>query len=103
MHLDKHLRTKRAMQLALIVPALLTLAACGGFSADGVRPDPLPANVAAPCPHPLEVIGGVRGGTVGDDEVRMGRLGDALLQCGEEKAIAVTAYGDLRETLGGEM
>ena len=100
--MDKHLRTKRAMQLALIVPALLTLAACGGLNAVGVRSDPLPVNVAAPCPHPLDVIGGVRGGTVGDDEVRMGRLGDALLQCGEEKAIAVTAYEDLRLAVRGQ-
>ena len=81
---------------------MLTLAACSVSSAGGVRPDPLPANVAAPCLHPLDVIGGVRGGTVGDDEVRMGRLGDALLQCGEEKAIAVTAYEDLRLAVRGQ-
>ena len=68
------------------------LAGCAGSNSVGVSPDPLPPSVAAPCPHPLDVIPRVRGSSVGSDEVRMGRLGDALIQCAEEKRIAVAAY-----------
>tara|TARA_R110000765_G_scaffold297405_1_gene392504 strand:- start:18 stop:224 length:207 start_codon:yes stop_codon:yes gene_type:complete len=66
-----------------------------------VRPDPLPANVAFPCPHPFDVIAGVRGGSVGSDEVRMGRLGDALINCGSQKVIAVEAFNGLRTAVMG--
>lgn len=79
----------------------LVLAACSGSNSVGVNPDPLPPSVAAPCPHPSVVIAGVRGGTVGDDEVRMGRLGDALIECAAEKVVAVDAYDGLRTAVIG--
>jgi hypothetical protein len=41
------------------------------------------------------VIKGVSGSTVGSDEIRMGRLGDALIECGAEKQIAVDANQQL--------
>lgn len=72
--------------------AALTTQGCVGSNAVGVRPDPLPQNVAAQCAHPLDVVRSVRGRGVGADEVRMGRLGDALLKCRAEKQIAVDAY-----------
>lgn len=52
-----------------------------------------------PCPHPSDVIRGVRGSSVGSDEIRMGRLGDALIECGAEKQIAVNANQQLIEIL----
>lgn len=52
-----------------------------------------------PCPHPSDVIAGVRGSSVGSDEIRMGRLGDALIECGAEKQIAVNANEQLIEIL----
>ena len=51
------------------------------------------------CPHPSDVINTVRGSTVGSDEIRMGRLGDALLECGQEKEIAVEGYETLADIL----
>lgn len=78
---------------------MLLLGACSGWNADGVRLEPLPENVSKPCPHPLDVIASVRGKTVGSDEVRIGRLGDALIECGQEKDIAVESYTNLTDIL----
>ena len=64
-----------------------------------MRVQPLPNNVSEPCPHPTEVIATVRGVSVGSDEIRMGRLGDALIECGQEKDIAVQGYEELSEIL----
>lgn len=72
---------------------------CSGWNSDGVRVQLLPENVSNPCPHPLDVILAVRGSSVGSDEIRMGRLGDALIQCGQEKDIAVQGYKELSEIL----
>jgi len=55
--------------------------------------------VTDPCPHPLDVINTVRGSSVGSDELRMGRLGDALIECGQEKEIAIEGYKQLSEIL----
>jgi len=51
------------------------------------------------CPHPSDVISKVKGTSVGSDEIRMGRLGDALIECGAEKQIAVDANKQLIEIL----
>ena len=72
---------------------------CSGWSNAGVRVQPLPENVREPCPHPLEVISAVRGSSVGSDEIRMGRLGDALIECGQEKNIVVQGYEELSKIL----
>lgn len=32
----------------------------------------------------------------------VGRIGDALIRCGEEKAVAVEAYKGLRAVIGAE-
>ena len=72
---------------------------CSGWSRDGVRVQPLPENVINPCPHPLDVISTVRGTSVGSDEIRMGRLGDALIECGQEKDITIQGYVELSEIL----
>jgi hypothetical protein len=81
------------------IPALLLLGGCAGWSSDGVQVQPLPTNVSEPCDHPLDVISTVRGTSVGSDEIRMGRLGDALIECGQEKDIAVQGYEALTEIL----
>ncbi|AWY09421.1 hypothetical protein vBRpoPV13_64 [Ruegeria phage vB_RpoP-V13] len=47
----------------------------------------------------MDVIRSVRGSSVGSDEIRMGRLGDALIECGQEKEIAVEAYQELSDLL----
>jgi hypothetical protein len=92
----------RWMRPALIVPVLLILVGCAGSNSVGVSPNHLPPSVAEPCPHPLDVIRSVRGSSVGSDEVRMGRLGDALIECGAEKKVAVDAYDGLRTAVIGE-
>lgn len=92
-------KIKLSKPLVLMLPAFLLLAGCEGWKNGGVQTDPLPTNVSEPCPHPLDVIRDVRGSSVGSDEIRMGRLGDALLECGQEKEIAVEAYESLSEIL----
>lgn len=64
-----------------------------------MKVQPLPENVTDPCPHPMDVIRTVKGTSVGSDEIRMGRLGDALIECGQEKEIAVQGYEQLSEIL----
>ena len=80
---------------------MLALTGCFGFSGDGVRPDRLPSNISEPCPHPLSVIKAVRGSSVGSDEIRMGRLGDALIECAGEKQVAVDAYNKVTDVVSG--
>ena len=75
---------KYARMLMLAIAGLL-LASCAGFDAAGVRPPDLSLDVRAPCPHPSKFIG------AGDWELIAGRLGDALIECGGEKAIAIAA------------
>lgn len=83
----------------LMLPALLLLVGCSDWKNGGVKVQPLPTEVAERCPHPLDVIRSVRGSSVGSDEIRMGRLGDALIECGQEKEIAVEAYQELSDLL----
>lgn len=64
--------------------------------AGGVRIDTLPTNLEKPCPHPLDIYLSVSGDTVGADEIRMGRLGDALINCGNEKELVVDTYNKVR-------
>ena len=78
------------------------MAGCSDLYAVGVRPNALPANVEAPCDHPISVINKVTGTSVGSDEIRMGRLGDALIECAEEKQVAVEAYNGVRNTVTGK-
>ena len=88
-----------SLRTVLLLPALLLLAACAGWSGDGLRIQELPKNVTEPCPHPMDVIKTVSGTSVGSDEIRMGRLGDALIECGQEKEIAVEGYQQLSKIL----
>lgn len=83
----------------LMVPVFLLLGGCFGSNVDGLRVQPLPIEITEPCPKPIDVIKSVRGSSVGSDEIRMGRLGDALIECGAEKQIAVTANEQLIEIL----
>jgi hypothetical protein len=53
---------------------------------------PLDETISQPCPKPINVINTVKGTSIGSDEIRLGRLGDALIQCGAEKEIIVNAY-----------
>ena len=92
-------KIKQLLQKVLIVPALLLLVGCNAWNVGGVRVQPLPKNITEPCSHPMDVINEVNGVTVGSDEIRMGRLGDALIECGQEKDIAVEGYIQLSEIL----
>lgn len=77
------------------------LTGCGGLSGGGVRLDPLPANIAAPCPHPSTFLRpGAR--TVADDEIMVGRIGDALIDCEGRRSAAVAAYEAAAKALGGK-
>lgn len=73
--------------------------ACNGYNVAGLRLQPLPDAIAEDCPQPWDVIALVKGTSVGSDEIRMGRLGDALIECGAEKQIAVGAYQELIKIL----
>jgi hypothetical protein len=77
----------------------LGLTGCAGWNVGGVRIDPLDQRLEQPCATPQAVVNSVRGTSVAADEVRLGRLGDALESCGEEKQILVDTYNDLRSTL----
>lgn len=65
-----------------------------------MRPDALPASIAAPCPHPSDLLS--RGGTVADDEISLGRLGSALIDCEGRRAAAVGAFNGVRGALIGK-
>lgn len=80
------------LRLPVLVILALGLMACSGRSAVGVRLDDLPENLAEDCPHPSEVIDTVQGYTVAHDELRIGRLGDELLECRLEKRAVVQGY-----------
>ncbi len=83
--------------LTMLAPASV-LPGCAGWSGAGaLRIEPLSPQVEAPCPHPSALLS--RGGTVADDEVSLGRVGDALIQCGQEKSVAVEAYNGVRAAL----
>jgi len=59
--------------------------------------EPLSPQVETPCPHPSALLS--RRDTVADDEVSLGRIGDALIRCGQEKSVAVEAYNGVRAAL----
>lgn len=75
------------------------LMGCAASNVDGVRADPLPASVTGLCPAPGDLL--AKGGTVADDEISMGRIGDALIECERARALAVEAYERLRDIVGG--
>lgn len=80
--------------LTLAIVACLLTSACTDSSSVGVRPDPLSAEVETPCLHPSEIARGT------DLETFAGRLGDELIECRGEKAIAVDAFNDVRDIIG---
>jgi len=94
-----HLKKKPLWLLVLTILALLPLGGCSDSNVAGVRVQKLPIEVTEPCPHPSDVIATVKGSSVGSDEIRMGRLGDALIECGAEKEIAVNANEQLIKIL----
>lgn len=71
------------------------MAGCSDLNVVGVRAQPLPESVSTPCPHPTDVIASIKGSSVSSDEIRMGHLGDALIDCGQQKQIAVNAYTEV--------
>ncbi|WP_066598913.1 hypothetical protein [Celeribacter halophilus] len=77
------------------------LTGCKGFGVDGLRLDPLPATVDAACPHPSMFLPSGPG-TVASDEIMIGRIGDALIDCNARRSIAVEAYNGAREALGSD-
>lgn len=89
----RHAAILRMLALAL------ALMGCDDLTASGVRPDPLPASVQAPCPHPSRLVS--RGGMVSDDVISLGRVGSALIACEASRKIAVDAYGELRDVIAG--
>ena len=87
---------KHAPILTLII-ASQVLAACGGSNfAGGIRAQPLPAAITTPCEDPKDHL------EAGDWEIIAGRLGDALIECGAEKAVAVDAYNGVAGIVGAQ-
>ncbi len=82
---------RRGLILGLLLGGLTLLPGCGSRT-DGAFPDakptPVDESVLAPCPRPEAYLG------VDDWEIMAGRLGDALILCGEKQAIlAANARG----------
>jgi len=74
--------------------AALALTACSGSNNAGGPEIPAPdASIASPCQRPESMLG------AGDWEVISGRIGDALIECGAEKAALVEYISAMRETL----
>lgn len=77
----------RAMTpMLLLASQILATCALSLPSGPGLRVDPLPANVAAPCAHPQEALG------LGDWKIIAGWLGSELIKCGAKLRADVTAY-----------
>lgn len=84
---------KFAPILGLLIAAPL-LTACGGLKPSGsVRVQPPDASLTAPCPKPQAYLG------AGDWEVMAGRLGVALIRCGQEKQALAEWAGAVVEVL----
>lgn len=74
--------------------AALLLTACGGWKpSGGVRVPPPDAALMAPCARPEDQLRG------GDWEIIAGRLGLALIRCGQEKQALADWSADVVETL----
>lgn len=82
------------MTRALVV--CLTVQGCGS-SLGGAprRVEPLDASISIPCPHPSTYL------SDSTAEVIVGRIGDALILCGKQKAAAVAYAADLTEIING--
>lgn len=89
----------RLWQILTISAPALALMGCDDYATTGLRADPLPPSVSQDCLAPGQLVGGV---TVADDFVSMRRLGDALIECDEARAIAVSAYTKLKEAISAE-
>ena len=84
---------KPAPILALLA-VCLTLTACATSKpSGGVRMQPPDAALTAPCPKPQAYLG------AGDWEIMAGRLGVALIRCGQEKQALADWAGDVVEAL----
>jgi hypothetical protein len=72
----------------MLLLACQILATCAPLppSGPGLHIDPLPANVAAPCPRPETAL------DLGDWKVISGWLGTELIKCSSKQAVAVDAY-----------
>lgn len=86
----------------VMIPTLLALVSvltgCVGWNGDGrFQVSNLPKAVTEPCPHPMTLVS--RGGTVEDDEITVGRLGDALIECNQEKEVAVSGFNKMKQVL----
>ncbi len=84
----------RPVPILLLLIAAPALTACGGWKpSGGLRVQPPDASVTAPCDAPEAHLRG------GDWEIIAGRLGLALIRCGQEKAALVEYLGSLTEAV----
>lgn len=80
-------------QILLLLTAAQALTACDGFATAGVRlPPPDPA-ITEPCLRPEVFLG------AGDWELIAGRIGDALIVCGENHKALVGRDTTLRAAM----
>jgi hypothetical protein len=86
----------RHAPILLLLIAAPALTACGGLKASGgLRAAPPDATVTAPCDAPEQHLRG------GDWEVIAGRLGLALIDCGERQAELTRYLSDVSGALYG--
>lgn len=81
------------MKPALILPLLIAaqaLTACAGWNAAGVQAPPPDPSITTPCARPEIFLG------AGDWEIIAGRIGDALIDCGENHAALLARDAALR-------
>jgi len=95
-----------ALRLALICPLLMlpALTACAPVGAPPVPAramPPLPEDMLRPCARPTDFLTGSPALTRSGVEILAGRLGDALIDCGNEKhALAAWAAGVTADLAG---
>lgn len=70
--------------------ARISKAVCGGLNGAGAQTPPPDPSITIPCPRPEAFLG------AGDWEIIAGRIGDALIDCGENHQALVDRDAALR-------
>lgn len=75
--------------ILLLILAALPLTACGASVSGGARVQEADASLTSACDRPEQHI------SAGDWEIMAGRLGDALIECGQKQAALAEYLNDI--------